>query len=417
MIVKKLLAPLINNKILKEAVHCYIASASISEPAFDLLMSNLPRNCSVDIVTGLDFPTHPNVLWKILRHYTGRVTLRIYTRNVFHSNLYIFDLPFRKRVAFVGSGSLTLGGLKDHEELFYKTDVERNAEDLKAWFRSYFDFGQDLSEKIIREYECLYPSLVARDNATKEDLKLLNDRITGRFSLTGINFSKQYFKAEDYASLDFSKMALDTPLISHERIMLQNKFLQLHEEIQSYMHTVHLYEHHDPAQIVSSTDPVKHYEHKVKTMGLSYGRASKELNHYKAELTDLINIRLLLGAQDFRIGLQLGRPNGGTEDREYFRTEMANEEYRKKVFDLLKSLGKEYWIEVAGEKKQVDSFEDEEALQKFTSADHPEYYFSIGRAYVPDDPALAEDTIVATIQKETDKLIHLYRLMKQPADW
>ncbi|WP_028980278.1 restriction endonuclease PLD domain-containing protein [Sporocytophaga myxococcoides] len=412
MIIKKLLAPLVNNKILKEAEHCYIASGSISEPAFDLLMSNLPRHCNVDIVTGFDLPTHPNVLWKILKQYPGRVTFRIFTKNVFHSNLYIFDLPFRKRVAFVGSGSLTLGGLKDHEELSYKIDVERSVEDLKAWFRSYFDFGVDLSDKIIREYEMLYPSIVARDNATKEDMKQLTDVITGRFSLTGINFSKQYFKAEDYATLDNSKAALSSQLVHHERVMLQNKMLELHEQLKPYLNKLKLHENDDAEQIVSSLDPMFHYEHKVKAMWLAYGRSKKELDVYKAKLWDLINIQLLLKPQEFEICLSLGKPNTGTEDREYFRKEMNNEEYRKKFFDLLKSLGKDCWIEVAGEKKQSDSFEDEQALWSYTNADAIQYNFIIGRNYAANDAEISADNIVTSIQKEIDKLIHLYRLMK-----
>jgi len=412
MIIKKLLAPFVNNKILKEAEHCYIASAAISEPAFDLLMSNLPRHCNVDIVTGLDLPTHPNVLWKVLKKYPGRVTLRIFTRNFFHSNLYIFDLPFRKRVAFVGSGSLTLGGLKDYEELSYKIDVERNVEDLKAWFRSYFDFGHDLSEAIIKEYEILYPSIAARDSAMKEDMKQLTDVITGRFSLTGINFSKQYFKGEDYATLDNSKASLNTQIVHHERVMVQNKLLELHEQLKSYLHKLKLHEHDDSDQIVSSLDPVFHYEHKVKVIGLAYGRSKKELDGYKAKLTDLINVQLLLGPQEFGICLSLGKPNSGTEDREYFRKEMNNEEYRKKFYDLLKALGKDYWIEVAGEKKQADSFEDEPVLWNYTNTDALQYNFIIGRYFAANDPEIAADNIIASIQKEIDKLIHLYRLMK-----
>ncbi len=412
MIIKKLLAPFVNNKILKESEHCYIASAAISEPAFDLLMSSIPRHCNVDIVTGLDLPTHPNVLWKILKQYPGRVKLRIFTRNFFHSNLYIFDLPFRKRVAFVGSGHLTLGGLKDHEELSYKIDVERNVEDLKACFRSYFDFGQDLSEKIIKEYEILYPSIVARNNATKEDMKQLTDVITGRFNLDDKSFSKQYFQADDYSTLSSTKAPLNTQLVHHERVMLQNKLLELHEQLKSYLHKLKLHENDDPEQIVSSLDPMFHYEHKVKVMWIAYGRSKKELEAHKSKLTDLINIQLILKSQEFGICLMLGKPNSGAEDREYFRKEMINEDYRKKFYDLLKGLGKDYWIEVAGEKKQADSFVDEQALWNYTNADHIQYHFIIDRVYVPSDPEISAENIVPTIQKEIDKLIHLYRLIK-----
>src|SRR5689334_14109329 len=125
MIVKKLLAPLINDKILQRTEHCYIAAAGISESALDLLMSKVSIRCKVHIVTGLDLPTSPGVLRKAIDNYRERITLRIHTGNFFHANVYAFDLEFRKRIAFIGSGNFTMGGMLKHEELFYRVDTEK----------------------------------------------------------------------------------------------------------------------------------------------------------------------------------------------------------------------------------------------------------------------------------------------------
>jgi HKD family nuclease len=125
MLVKKLLAPLINDKILQRTEQCYIATAAISGSGLDMLMSKLSIRCKVDIVTGLDLPTSPGALRKAIDNYRERVTLRIHTQNFFHPNTYAFDMEFRKRVAFVGSGNLTMGGLLKHEELFYRIDTEK----------------------------------------------------------------------------------------------------------------------------------------------------------------------------------------------------------------------------------------------------------------------------------------------------
>src|SRR6187402_3908396 len=104
MIVKKLAVPLINEKIMQQAEHVYIATAGISEPGFDFIRSRIAPKCKMEIVTGLSALTSPSVLHRIWKNYGGRISLNIYTRNVFHANLYIFDLPFRKTIAFVGSG-------------------------------------------------------------------------------------------------------------------------------------------------------------------------------------------------------------------------------------------------------------------------------------------------------------------------
>ncbi|HEY8933902.1 MAG TPA: phospholipase D-like domain-containing protein, partial [Cyclobacteriaceae bacterium] len=133
MIIKKLAVPLINDKILQQAEHCYIATAGISEVAFDFIKNRLSPKCKIDIVTGLDSLTSPQVLRRIWRHYQDRITLRLYTRNTFHANVYIFDLPFRKAVAFTGSGELTMEGLKDHEEIFKKIIDPKEIEALLSW--------------------------------------------------------------------------------------------------------------------------------------------------------------------------------------------------------------------------------------------------------------------------------------------
>jgi hypothetical protein len=412
MIVKKLLAPLVNNKILQQAEYCYIASASISEQAFDLLMSKLPPKCPVDIVTGLDFPTHPNVLWKALKQYPDRVTLRIHTKSLFHSHAYIFDMPFRKRVAFLGSGDFTLEGIKDNEELFYKIELEKSVEELKSWFRSYFEYGHDLNEKMIRQYEEVYPSLVLRAKASQIEAQQIKEFITGRFRWESINFTSQYFKLEDFITFENSRVGLNNLLIVTERSLVKEKFVQLNQQLKTYLNKQKVYESSDPNLLVSSLDPIYHKEQKVKSMWLSYGRSAEELNQYKAKLEDMLHLRFVLDQYSFQIKLIVGEEFKGQEDRNYFQKEMEKEEYREKFLGLFKKLGSEYTIEIAGETRKIDSFTDEENLHSFCKADKKPYPFIIERSFSPGDPAFSTDAIVSTINGEFDKLIPLYQLMK-----
>ena len=179
MLVKKLLARFINDKILQNAEHCYIATAAISEDGFDLMMSRLPRKTHVNIVTGLDEPTDPVILRKILNEYSDRVTLRVYTRNHFHANVYIFDMPYRKRLAFVGSGNFTLSGFKDHEELSYQVDTEKAVEEIKSWFTGHFEDSLDLTEKLTEEYEKIFSTIKEHENPSREAKKRFTEIITG----------------------------------------------------------------------------------------------------------------------------------------------------------------------------------------------------------------------------------------------
>jgi hypothetical protein len=158
MIIKKLAVPLVNEKILPQVEHCYIATAAVSEEGFDFIRSRIPTKTKMDIVTGVTGPLSREVLHRIWRNYQGRITLNIYSKNTFHANVYIFDLPFRKTIAFIGSGTFTLEGLKDHEELFYKITDAKEIENLKSWFVGYYEFSEPLTEKVIQEYEQANPA-------------------------------------------------------------------------------------------------------------------------------------------------------------------------------------------------------------------------------------------------------------------
>src|SRR5690349_3685117 len=193
MILKKLAAPLINEKILHEAEHCYIATAAISEAGFDFIRSRQSPKCKIEIVTGLDVLSSPAILRKIWRHLHDRITLRIYTRNFFHANVYIFDLPYRKSVAFTGTGTLTLEGLKDNEEIFSKITDPKEIEALKSWFTGYFEFAETITEQMVLEYEQVYPSMKQHDIALRQEKARMIGLTSGGFSWDNIKFKHQFF--------------------------------------------------------------------------------------------------------------------------------------------------------------------------------------------------------------------------------
>jgi HKD family nuclease len=412
MLTKRLLVPFINNKILQQAEYCYISTSAISEPAFDMIMSKLSPKCPVDIVTGLDIPTDPKVLCKIYTKYTGRVTLRIHTKNFFHANTFIFDLPFRKRMAFISSGSFTLGGLKDNEELSYKIETDRDVEDIKSWFRTYFEYAQDLNEKIIDEYEIIYHAAKQREIASKEDKKQFSDLVLGSFNWDRINFTNQFFKQEDYLTFENAKAGLNTPLLHTQRVLVQNKLIEIHEALKSDLAKLKLFSDNESKPIISSLNPIDYYEHKVKSICLAYGRSENELKRYQCGALDLSTIQLRISLLEVGIYLMMGRSNSANEDRAYFQKEMKKIEYRKSIHDLLKLLGNTYWIEIAGERRQADSFESEESLWYFTSSDNPAYAFIIGKNYNPGASEISSDEICNTIKNEFNKLVPLYRVMR-----
>lgn len=416
MIVKKLLAPFLNKGgILSVAEHCYIATASISEPGFEMLMSKLSKKCKVDIVTGLDLPTDPKVLRKILTDYKDRVTLKVYTRNFFHPKVYAFDLPYRKQIAFIGSGNFTMGGFQKNEELSYQINTEKEVEEVKSWFNNYFEESIDLTEQIIQEYELLYPLAKERENVTRQEKKQFIDLVSGTFNWDNVNFDVQYFKRSDYQTFDNSKANLDTPEIRSERISVRAKFLDLHDILESKLGRLGLNAHYDTEHIVSSIELINHHDNRIKAMWLAYGRAKNEIKRYNREARhmDFIRLQIIIHQQDVGIWLMPGKQGGSKEDREFFRSEMRNPKYRKDFFKILTNLGTAYWVEVAGERRDVNSFADVNELWEFTrSDDWRNYYFTIGRNYFPGAIEISNEEIAETILNEFKRLLPLYRLMK-----
>lgn len=411
MIIKKLAVPFINEKLLQQVEHCYIATAAISEAGFDFIRSRIPTKTKMEIVTGLDVLTSPEVLRKIWRHYQGRITLNIYTRNVFYANVYIFDLPYRKSVAFVGSGNFTLEGLKDGEELFYKVTDAKEIENLKSWFTGYFEFGEPLTEPLIEEYTLLYPTMKQRDHVSRLEKKQLVALTTIGFSWDNIKFKHQYFKKEDYLTFSNSKAPFNTPEIMEERVSVQNKLLELHEQVKGHLHKLRLYEAEESAEVVSSLDPQHHADRRVQRMWLAYGPSSGELREYDGvnTLADVMNLQIALRQKDVTVSLVVGTSDKAKTDREHFNRKMNDPEYRKQFFTLLIGLGAGYVIDVGCERKSIEFFQNEEALWEFTKADQWMYYsFVIEKSYSPGETELSNDNIVPTIMKEVDKVALVY---------
>jgi hypothetical protein len=417
MIIKKLAVPFINEKLLQQVEHCYIATAAISEAGFDFIRTRIPTKTKMEIITGLAMPTSPTVLQRIWRNYQGRITLNIYIRNDFHANVYIFDLPYRKSVAFVGSGHFTIEGIKDSEELFYKVTDAKEIESLKSWFIGYYEFAQPLTEALIAEYEWRYPVMKQREHASRLEKKQFLALTTAGFSWDQIKFKQQYFKKEDYLVFSSSKAPFTTPELYAERVSVQNKFIALHELIRNDLQKLGFYATSDRNSIVSSSDPVDHIDSQLRSMWLTYSCNTAKVKKYDETTThaDLMHVQLMLNQKDMGIYLVAGNRRKGKVDREYFKSSMNDVEYRKQMFNLLSGLGAGYWLDVACERKNIDAFPTEETLLEFTKADQWMHFdFIIGRNYAPDAVEISNENIAPSIVKELDKLSLVFRHMKAP---
>jgi hypothetical protein len=128
----------------------------------------------------------------------------------------------------------------------------------------------------------------------------------------------------------------------------------------------------------------------------------------EAKLEDVVQLQLSIKPQSIEVSLFCGIGKG-KEDREYLKDKMLEEEYPNQFFKLVAGLGAGYWIEVMGEKRKIETFQQAEMLAEFTKSDDWRYYaFNVGKKYSPGDPAISSDNISKTIMQEFDKLVLLY---------
>lgn len=417
MIIKKLAAPLINEKILQEAEQCYIATASISEGAFDFIKSRLHPKCKMEIVTGLDVTTSPNVLKRIWRHYQDRIALHIYTRNFFHANVYIFDLPYRKAVAFVGSGHFSLQGLKDHEEIFYKIKDPKEIEALKSWFTGYYEFAEPLTESIVTEYEDIYPVLKRHEIAMRQEKNQFSELTAAGFQWDAIKFKNQYFKKEDFLVIAGAKATSTQPEILAERAGARNKLFELFEKIKPELLKF------DNSMLVDSPygsdwEPQQHTNPRINALWItcSTGNILQELGAYPMVPGQLsfLQIRIVLKPKEISIWLLPSK-----DDRLSFNEQMNDAEKCSSLFKLMLSLklesaANEYWIETAGEKRTAANFQNEEMFGVFVKSDlFMHYPFTIGKTYAPGATEITTDIISTTLQKDLEKLMLMYHYFRK----
>ena len=160
-------------------------------------------------------------------------------------------------------------------------------------------------------------------------------------------------------------------------------------------------------------------------MWIGYGRSKEQLKSYDphARHDDFIRLVVIIRPMETGIWLVPGKENAGRIDREYFQLKMKEAEYRAEFFRLLKGLhplsesnlnrNADYWIQVAGERRPVNAFVNEESLWQFVRYDEWEYYdFIIGKNFSPGSTDMSRDRIASTVMHEFDKLVLLYRHMQ-----
>lgn len=145
----------------QDGENIFVASAFFTES--DVVKNLTDRNCHIQIVVRLGYPTSPEALRAILNN--KKVQVRFYTSSSFHPKLYIFG----NKIALIGSANLTRSAILTNQEIV----VEIGNEDprfieLKNLFLDYWKDSEVLTEESILKYESIY-------NKNKEAISKIED--------------------------------------------------------------------------------------------------------------------------------------------------------------------------------------------------------------------------------------------------
>lgn len=162
---------------LKNADEIWVAVGLLNLTGLDFILQALSTTCKLNFVVGIDLPTDPKALSKLLSLKGKRIiNAKILTENFFHPKVYIIKSD-RQLTAFVGSANCTNGGLTDNIEMSIGTKDSIICKKLIDWFeKTLLPASQPLTFDFIADYKPKYDNRLKRRKKEKEEIDDLKEK-------------------------------------------------------------------------------------------------------------------------------------------------------------------------------------------------------------------------------------------------
>ncbi len=190
---------------LKKADEIWIAVGLLNNSGLQFILDTVNNSCKLNFIVGIDLPTDPKALSKLLSlKGRRRVTTKIMTEDFFHPKVYIIKSQ-RQFISFVGSANCTMGGLKENIEMSLVTKDKSVCKNLIEWFENgLLPNSQSLTAGFIKEYIPKYNNRINRRKKDKLEIQGLKEKeevkaeanIKARAKL--ISALKRVRKSKDY---------------------------------------------------------------------------------------------------------------------------------------------------------------------------------------------------------------------------
>ena len=162
---------------LKNAEEIWVAVGLLNLTGLDFLLQALPDTCKLNFIVGIDLPTDPKALIKLLSLKGKRTTnVKILTESFFHPKVYIIK-SHKLFTAFIGSANCTNGGLNANIEMSIGTKETNICKELIGWFENtLLPISQPLTSDFIADYKPKYDNRLKRRKVESAEIKVLKQK-------------------------------------------------------------------------------------------------------------------------------------------------------------------------------------------------------------------------------------------------
>jgi len=161
----------------KQADEIWVAVGLLNFSGLDFILKSISTTCKLNFVVGIDLPTDPKALSKLLSLKGKRtITAKILTDEFFHPKVYIIKSA-RHLTAYVGSANCTNGGLQDNIEMSIGSQDDKICKQLIDWFENNLvPKSQTLTSTFIADYKPKYDNRIKRRRKEKEEIDELKEQ-------------------------------------------------------------------------------------------------------------------------------------------------------------------------------------------------------------------------------------------------
>ena len=204
------------NAVLAKATNIKLAAAFAQLKGWHHFRDNVESGgASVSLLAGgWFFLTQPALLWEwhdlALAH--DRVEAKLATDAThFHPKVLIVESNgAQPDFAIVGSGNLSLGGLRDNTECSVYIDSPDFIKELNAWFSAQFRSAKKLTPPLIKEYGLSYKANYKRVKAIQNEERRTAKQLASVGEATIAEWNRMVTKAKEYFRDDVFNDAYDT---------------------------------------------------------------------------------------------------------------------------------------------------------------------------------------------------------------